>query len=503
MATKKSGGILTWLVVLFAIIAIAGGGVWYFKRGNNDAPQYQAAPVTRGDLTQAVTASGTLNPVRNITVGSQVSGRIIQLYVDYNSQVKSNEVIAEIDPSTYQAQLNQSQANLANQRANLELQEANLKRAAELFTNKLIAGADYDTAVAQRDEAVAQVKIQEAAVTNAIANLAYCKILSPVDGVVLSRAVDLGQTVASSFNTPTLFNIANDLTKMQIDANVSEADIGTLAEGEDVSFTVDAFPDGKFAGKVVQIRNSPTTVQNVVTYDVVIAVTNAELKLRPGMTANASVITAERSGVLRVPNAAFRFHPPEQPTNSTFFARWFGGSGSKTPVTNTPAVTAAEGAGGTNTLTAAGGETPLTGNEPPEELQRRVAQMRANGENVPPEIMSKLRAYYQSGVLQPPMRGGGPGSSGFGARGGGARGSQPAFRTVYILPANSPTADAAPQAVRVRTGITDGSNTEIIGGLNEGNQVIVGLKFQQPTAVASTPGGQPSPFGGGGRGRGF
>ena len=504
MATKHSGGTLTWLVVIFAIILIAAGGVWYFRHSSNDAPQYQTVPVTRGDLTQAVTASGTLNPVLNVTVGSQVSGRIIRLYVDYNSVVKSNEVIAEIDPSTYEAQLNQSQANLANVKANLSLQTANLKRAAELFTNNLIASSDYDTARAQWEQASAQVKIQEAAVTNATANLAYCKILSPVDGVVISRAVELGQTVASSFSTPTMFNIANDLTKMQIDANISEADIGMVAEGQDVTFSVDAFPDGKFTGKVIQIRNSPTTVQNVVTYDTVIAVGNPELKLRPGMTANASIITAERPGALRIPNAAFRFRPLEQPTNTSFLAGLFGGGGSKPPATNAPPAPALAAAGATNALAASGGETPLTGNEPPDELQRRVAQMRANGEDIPPEIMTKLRGYYQSGVLQRPMRGGGPGGGpgggDFGGRGGGSRGSQPAFRTVYVLPANPSVADPAPQAVRVRTGITDGSNTEIISGLNEGDNVVIGLKFPQSTPAVGPSGGQQSPFGGG-RGR--
>jgi HlyD family secretion protein len=405
--------------------------------------------------------------------------------------------------------LNQSLANLANVKANLALQQANLKRAAELFTNNLIASSDYDTALAQWEQAAAQVKIQEAAVTNATASLNYCKILSPVDGVVISRAVELGQTVASSFSTPTMFNIANDLTKMQIDANISEADIGMVAEGQDVTFTVDAFPDGKFTGKVIQIRNSPTTVQNVVTYDTVIAVGNPELKLRPGMTANASIISAQRPGALRIPNAAFRFRLPEQPTNTSFLARLFGGSGSKPLVTNATPAMALAGAGATNALAAAGGETPLTGNEPPDELQRRVGQMRANGEDIPPEIMTKLRGYYQSGVLQRPMRGGGgpgggPGGSpggGSGGRGGGSRGSQPAFRTVYVLPTNSAFADQAPQAVRVRTGINDGSSTEITSGLNEGDLVVIGLKFPQ-SASAPPPGGQASPFGGGGGGFG-
>ena len=277
---------------------------------------------------------------------------------------------------------------------------------------------------AQWEQAAAQVKIQEAAVTNATANLNYCKILSPVDGVVISRAVELGQTVASSFSTPTMFNIANDLTKMQIDANISEADIGMVAEGQDVTFTVDAFPDGKFTGKVIQIRNSPTTVQNVVTYDTVIAVGNPELKLRPGMTANASIITARTSRRAADSQRRLPFPAPRTAHQHQFLARLFGGSASKPLVTNAPPAAALAGAGATNALAASGGETPLTGNEPPEELQRRVGQMRANGEDIPPEIMTKLRGYYQSGVLQRPLRrwrpGGGPGGGGgFGGRGGG------------------------------------------------------------------------------------
>jgi HlyD family secretion protein len=311
MATQQSSGKLKWIIIILALIVVAAGGLWYFKRGNSDAPQYQTTPVVRSDLTQVVTATGTLNPVVNVTVGSQVSGRITKLNVDFNSVVTSNEVIAEIDPSTYEAQFNQAKANLANARANLELQQANMRRAEELYTNNLIAGSDYDTAVATRDEAAAQVQIQQASVTNALANLGYCKIISPVDGVVISRAVDLGQTVASSFNTPTLFQIANDLTKMQIDSSVAEADVGGIVEGQEVDFTVDAYPTRTFHGTVTQVRNSPTTVNNVVTYDCVIGVTNADYKLKPGMTANVSIIIAQRESALTIPNGALRFHLPD------------------------------------------------------------------------------------------------------------------------------------------------------------------------------------------------
>jgi HlyD family secretion protein len=225
--------------------------------------------------------------------------------------VKSNQVIAEIDPSSYQATVEQVEANLANAKANLELQQVQAARSAQLFTNNLISGSDYDTAVANLHEAEATVKQGQASLDNAQVNLAYCKILSPVDGVVILRAVELGQTVASSFNTPTIFQIANDLTKMQIDANVAEADVGGAVEGQTVDFLVDAYPTRTFHGSVVQVRNSPTTVNNVVTYDCVIGVTNADYKLKPGMTANVSIVVAQREDALTIPNAALRFHPAD------------------------------------------------------------------------------------------------------------------------------------------------------------------------------------------------
>src|SRR5208283_2158865 len=259
MADKPGSSWIKWTIIIFAVVAVIVGGVWYFKRGHTDAPDYQTVLVNRGDLTQVVTATGTLNPVVNVTVGSQVSGIINKLNVDYNSVVKSNEVIAEIDPSTYQAAVEQAKADLANAKA----------------------------------------------------NLGYCKIRSPVDGIVISRAIDLGQTVASSFNTPTLFQIANDLTKMQIDSSVAEADVGGVVEGQGVDFTVDAYPYRTFSGTVVQVRNAPTNSNNVVTYDCVISVTNSDYKLKPGMTANISFIIAQRENALTIPNGALRFRPPE------------------------------------------------------------------------------------------------------------------------------------------------------------------------------------------------
>ena len=492
MAAKSSGGWTKWPVIFLIAGAGIAGGVWYFSASGDDAPQYQTTVVTRGEVIQAVTASGTLNPVTNITVGSQISGIIQTLGADWNSPVKAGQVIAQLDPATYKSAVLSAEGDLASAKANLELQQAEAERSAELFTNKLISASDYDTAIANLHQAAAQVQIKQAALSNAAVNLQRCTIYSPVDGIVISRDVDVGQTVAASLSAPTLFVIANDLTKMQIDANVSEADIGTVAEGQDVEFTVDAFPDGKFTGKVVQIRNSPTTVQNVVTYDTVVGVSNPDLKLRPGMTANASIINAQRGGVLKIPNAAFRFRPTEPSTNKTFFARIFGG-GTKNPPTNAaPATMSGE------TNNAANGETPLTGNEPPDELQKRVTEMRARGEEIPPAISAKLREYYQSGVLQRPAGGGRRGGAG---AGGSVMRSAQMSRTIYILAAGKDAADPVLQAVRVKTGISDCTYTEITDGLKEGDTVIIGLKLPQASAASAAAGGA-SPFGGGGGGGG-
>jgi HlyD family secretion protein len=238
------------------------------------------------------------------------------LYADWNTPVKLGQIVAQIDPLSYQADLDSAQGNLANAAAALELAQVNAKRAQELYDSKLIPRSDYDTAVAALHQGEATVKVNQAAVERAKVNLQYCTIYSPVDGMVISRNVDVGQTVAASFNAPILFVIANDLTKMQIDANVAESDVGGVEENQNVDFTVDAFPNRTFHGTVVQVRNSPITVQNVVTYDTVIGVNNPDLKLKPGMTANVSIIIAERSDVLKVPNAALRFRPPETTTNA-------------------------------------------------------------------------------------------------------------------------------------------------------------------------------------------
>lgn len=292
----------------------------------SEKPTYQTAPVTRGELTQMVTATGQLNPVTNVQVGSQISGAIAQLFADYNTAVTGGQVVAQIDASTFQANVHQAEGDVANSKAALELAQVNAGRSKELFDGKLIPHSDFDQAQATLHQAEATVQVKEAALEKARVDLSRCTIYSPVDGIVISRSVDVGQTVAASLSAPVLFQIANDLTKMQIDANVAEADVGTVDVDQAVDFTVDAFPNRTFHGTVVQVRNAPVTVQNVVTYDTVISVNNQDLKLKPGMTANVSIVVAQRDEALKIPNAALRYRPPDA-TNSTPTRAQSGGGG--------------------------------------------------------------------------------------------------------------------------------------------------------------------------------
>ena len=272
---------------------------------------YQTAPVTRGPITQAVTATGTLNPVVNVQVGSQVSGNIAKLFADFNSQVKAGQVVAQIDSAIFQATVTQAEGDLASAQAALELARVNAQRTQELFAKRNSSQADVDQAMATLHQAEANVKIKQGALDKARADLEHCTIVSPIDGIVISRNVDVGQTVAASLQAPVIFAIANDLTKMQIDSNVAEADVGVVAVEQNVDFTVDAFPTRIFHGKVVQVRNAPITVQNVVTYDTVIGVSNPDLKLKPGMTANVSIVVAQKDDVLQIKNAVLRYHPAD------------------------------------------------------------------------------------------------------------------------------------------------------------------------------------------------
>lgn len=311
------------------IILITGAAAFWLFRSNGAEMNYRTEKVSRGDIQETVTATGTVNAVTTVLVGTQVSGTIKEIHVDFNSPVKKGQIIAQIDPALFEAQVEQARADLLSAKANLEKAEAalldakrTLDRNKELFSRNLIARSELDTAEtnyatakAQVTAAEAQIAQAEAALKNAETNLRYTRIVSPVDGIVISRSVDVGQTVAASFQTPTLFTIAKDLTKMQINTNVDEADIGKIKVAQDAEFTVDAHPDITFNGRVWQVRNAPITVQNVVTYDVVIKVGNPGLKLKPGMTANVSIITEEKKDVLKIPNAALRFRPSD--TNKT------------------------------------------------------------------------------------------------------------------------------------------------------------------------------------------
>jgi HlyD family secretion protein len=286
--------------------------------------QYETAVVDRGRLVARVTASGTLSALVNVNVGAQVSGTIQKLYVDFNSPVKKDQVLAQIDQRLFLANLEQAKANVLNAKgtlANAKAQERNAKLLFErdklLFAKGLLAQGDLDTAQAAAEGDAGQVEAAEGALAQCVAalnqsevNLKYSTIISPIDGVVISRSIDVGQTVAASFQTPTLFLIAQDLTHMQVDTSVAESDVGHLHDGMDATFTVDAYPAKTFHGKVRQVRYNPQTVQNVVTYDAVLDVDNKSLELRPGMTANATFVYADRPDVLRVPNAALRVHPP-------------------------------------------------------------------------------------------------------------------------------------------------------------------------------------------------
>jgi HlyD family secretion protein len=273
--------------------------------------KYETTPVSRGDIVQHVTATGTLSAVVSVDVGSQVSGKIAALKADFNSPVRKGELIAEIDPSVYVADLRKAQGDLASAKATVVLKRQNLERKKVLAPQRAASQFDLDQATEELAQATATVVIKQAALDSARANLGYCKITSPVDGIVISRKVDVGQTLVAAMSTPVLFTIAQDIAKMHISAAVSEADIGQVKTGEEVDFTVDAFPDEVFHGTVSQVRKSPTTTSNVVTYETIIDVDNPGQRLFPGMTADASILVARRTNTLRISNAALRYAPPE------------------------------------------------------------------------------------------------------------------------------------------------------------------------------------------------
>jgi HlyD family secretion protein len=299
-------------LLVLLVLGAAGAATWWLMPKKIAAEnRYATATLERGAISQTVSANGTLNPVKLVNVGSQVSGIVKKLYVDFNDRVKAGQVLLELDPALIEAQLQQSQATVASANASLELALANEARTRNLFAQEYVSHQELDTAVQTLKSAQAQLAVAQAQASRDRTNLSYTIIRSPVAGVVVSRQVDLGQTVAASFQTPTLFQIAQDLSKMQIDSNYAEADVGSIRVGQPATFRVDAYPNRNFQGEVRQVRLNPTTQQNVVTYDVVVSVDNPDQVLMPGMTAYVNIMVARRPDALLVPNAALRFRPAE------------------------------------------------------------------------------------------------------------------------------------------------------------------------------------------------
>ncbi len=431
MARKKSW--TKWIFILVALGTLGGVGFYFWKKSQTQKTEYKSVTVARGDLIQVVTASGQLNPVVTVQVGSQISGIIQKLYADFNSPVTNGQIVAQLDPATYLANVNQNEAELASAQAGMELIRLNAERAQALYADKLLAKADYDKAMAELHQSESTVKIRQALVEKAKVDLARTTIFSTIDGVVMSREVDVGQTVAASMNAPVLFKIANDLAKMQIDAMVAEADVGGIEVGQEVTFTVDAFPSRTFRGKVIQVRNAPITTQNVVTYDTVIEVNNRDLKLKPGMTASVSVIVANKENVVKIPNAALRFRPPDT-------------SGAKQ--TNAPVAVVQ-----TNAVARGGGGG-------------REGRSRAGG-----------------------------GGGGGGPRPGGPRPERAGPKTIYLAEKKVVNGETViePKAIQIKTGITDGLSTEVLEGVKEGDEIVVGVIL--PEGEAAKP--AVNPFGGG------
>jgi len=415
------------IITVILLLAVGGAAYTYWRVGSETKePTYLTAPVAKANIRQVVTSTGTLQAVTTVLVGSQVSGTIAKLNADYNSKVRTGQVVAELDRSRFAARVEETraallaaQASLAKTKVALEDAERTLRRTQELKQRELVSQSELDAAQTAYDSARAQVNVSQSQVGQSLASmnqaqidLGYTIIRSPVDGIVISRSVDVGQTVAASLSAPTLFTIANDLTKMEVHTNVDEADIGNIFEGQDVSFTVDAHAQRRFRGKVYQVRNAPQVIQNVVTYDSVVRIDNKELLLKPGMTANVQFLVAQREDALSIPNIALRFRPPEEKDEAQVL------------------------------LTKAQGQTA------PRVRQRQTRRV---------------------------------GNSGSG--GGGARRVRQV--KVYMLK------EGKAQAVDVQVGITDGSKTEVIAGLNENDPVIIG---QSSGASATTQGAVANPF---------
>lgn len=461
------------LIVYLVLIGALGAGLYTFIQSRSEKPpEFMTAQISRGNITQVVTATGQLAPVVQVDVSSQVSGIVQEITVDFNSPVQQAQVLLKLDPATYEARVRQAEAELNNAEANLELVEMNTERIQSLRGRELVSQSELDQALANLRQAQTTVLTRTSQLESAKVDLSRCTIYSPIDGIVISREAEVGKTVAASLSAPTLFVIANDLTQMQITAAVSEADIGAVAEGQDVRFTVDAYPSRPFRGRVSQIRNSPKTVENVVTYQTIIDVRNPDLKLKPGMTANVSIVVAERENVLRISNAALRVRLPEN----------------LTPATPPPA---AQPAGSGPAVRTARAETTSAPGAAGETAAGSPRQRRGGGGGPPPGMEGLSREERMARFRQ--MRDGG---------GAGSDGSAVSVRNVYRLESNDPTAPL--EAVSARLGITDGVYTEVLAGLEENQTVITGMALSSAARGSSAPARNPFSGGrGGSMGRRF
>jgi len=424
-----------WIVLVLAVAA----GLFLVVGGRKKSePKYRTVQVDRGDVTQTVTATGSVSAVTTVAIGSQVSGIISRLHADFNSQVKKGDLLAELDPTPFQEKVNAARAGLEKAQVELRNTGIALERQKALKKEGLAPQADYDAAQANHDSARASVQQAAATVKQAETDLKYTKIVAPIDGVVVARQYDVGQTVAASFQAPTLFTLAQDLTKMQVAADVSESDIGTVKLGQPVRFNVDAYPDRDFRGRVSQIRLNATVNQNVVTYPVIVEVANPDLMLRPTMTANVSIEVARVRDALRIPNAALRWKPEVKAGASTEEA------------------TARLGQGGG---TAA--------------MARQVGQTQGG------------------------RPAGAGGSSGGRGSSSGRRGGARAAQTIYKLPAGK----EEPAPVDVKTGISDGRFTQVVEGqIAAGDAIVTGLATAKVDSTSGAVGGARGAPGGGRRG---
>lgn len=513
MAKSKS---YAGLMLVLLLLAAGGGGTWYFLGAKTEKkPEFQTVKVARGDIVQSVTATGDLQPVVTVDVGAQVSGQIKEVLVDYNSRVKAGDVLAKIDESTFIQRLRQAEADLESTKANNQLLKLNVERTTGLHRQNLVSQAELDNVLAQLAQSNAQLLTRGAAVENAKVDLSRCVITAPIEGMILDRRTDKGRTVNANMNAPVLFVLVNDLTRMQINAAVAEADIGTISEGQEVKFTVDAFPNRTFPGKVRMVRNAASVQQSVVSYATMIDVANEDLRLKPGMTANVSIIVQQRTNVFRVANGALRVRVPQELLAPAAPGETkAGGKAGGVPQTMTDEEQMMAIIG---IIRAVGWER----GSPPSPDQIEKAKTLAKEKGLDADLVAARMAM---GAGRKGGSGGGPGGpggpGGGGSRGGGSSRGPPSgggagergfnntvvTRTLYVF-ADPEAVEKKLRPVTARLGVSDGFFTEMLEGLKDGDTVITGVILpgaapvpQGPPGGSSNPFSGRSSFGGGSRG---